>query len=118
MLRVAQTWSYDGRPIPSAGQAGGEENGPVMGVLLRFGYEPVRGFIETIGAMMLLLRRTLVAALRPPYNYGPELVDQFLFALRLGWFPMILASLAFTYGPAGIEVGDFLNLLGALDRLG
>ena len=31
---------------------------------------------------------------------------------------MILASLAFTYGPAGIEVGDFLNLLGAIDRLG
>jgi ABC-type transporter Mla subunit MlaD len=29
---------------------------------------------------------------------------------------MILASLAFTYGPAGIEVGNFLNLLGALDR--
>ena len=89
-----------------------------MGVVLRFGYEPVRGFIETIGAMVLLLRRTIVAALTPPYNYGPELVDQFLFALRLGWFPMILASLAFTYGPAGIEVGDFLNLLGALDRLG
>jgi phospholipid/cholesterol/gamma-HCH transport system permease protein len=87
-------------------------------VVLRFGYEPVRGFIETIGAMVLLLRRTIVAALRPPYNYGPELVDQFLFALRLGWFPMILASLAFTYGPAGIEVGDFLNLVGALDRLG
>ncbi len=89
-----------------------------MDVILRFGYEPVRGFIETIGAMVLLFRRTLVAALTPPYNYGPELVDQFLFALRLGWFPMILASLAFTYGPAGIEVGNFLNLLGALDRLG
>jgi phospholipid/cholesterol/gamma-HCH transport system permease protein len=89
-----------------------------MDVVLRFGYEPVRGFIETIGAMVLLFRRTIVAALTPPYNYGPELVDQFLFALRLGWFPMILASLAFTYGPAGIEVGNFLNLLGALDRLG
>ena len=81
-------------------------------------YEPLRGLIETIGAMMLLLRKTLVAAVTPPYDYGPELVDQFLFALRLGWFPMILASLAFTYGPAGVEVGDFLNLLGAIDRLG
>jgi phospholipid/cholesterol/gamma-HCH transport system permease protein len=86
--------------------------------VLRLGYEPLRGFIETIGAMMLLLRKTIVAALTPPYDYGPELVDQFLFALRLGWFPMILASLAFTYGPAGVEVGDFLNLLGAIDRLG
>src|ERR1700723_2557660 len=89
-----------------------------MDVILRFGYEPVRDFIETVGAMVLLFRRTVVAALTPPYNYGPELVDQFLFALRLGWFPMILASLAFTYGPAGIEVGNFLNLLGAIDRLG
>ncbi len=89
-----------------------------MDVILRFGYEPVRGFIEEIGSMVLLFRRTLIASLTPPYSYGPELVDQFLFALRLGWFPMILASLAFTYGPAGIEVGNFLNLLGALDRLG
>jgi phospholipid/cholesterol/gamma-HCH transport system permease protein len=88
----------------------------VVGVLRI--YEPFRSFIETIGAMVLLFRRAIVAAVTPPYNYGPELVDQFLFALRLGWFPMILASLAFTYGPAGIEIGDFLNLLGAIDRLG
>ena len=89
-----------------------------MDAIVRFGYQPLRGFIETIGAMVVLLRRTLVAALKPPYDYGPELVDQFLFALRLGWFPMMVASLAFTYGPAGIEVGNFLNLLGAMDRLG
>jgi phospholipid/cholesterol/gamma-HCH transport system permease protein len=80
-----------------------------MGVVLRFGYAPLRGFIETIGAIVLLLRRPVVSALTPPFNYGPELVDQFLFALRLGWFPMILASLAFTYEPAGIEGGNFLN---------
>jgi phospholipid/cholesterol/gamma-HCH transport system permease protein len=89
-----------------------------MTAILRFGYAPMRGFIETVGAMVLLLRRTIVASLVPPYSYGPELVDQFLFALRLGWFPMILASLAFTYGPAGIEIGDFLHLVGAMDRLG
>ena len=56
-----------------------------MDVVLRFGYEPIRGFIATIGAMVLLSRRTILAALTPPYNYGPELVDQFLFAMRLGW---------------------------------
>src|SRR5436853_759892 len=68
--------------------------------------------------MVLLASSTIFASVTPPFNYGPELVDQFLFALRLGWFPMILASLAFTYGPAGIEVGDFLKLVGAMDRLG
>ena len=71
-----------------------------MGVVLRFGYAPLRGFIETIGAIVLLFRRTVVSALTPPFNCGPELVDQVLFALRLGWFPMILASLSFTYEPA------------------
>jgi phospholipid/cholesterol/gamma-HCH transport system permease protein len=88
-----------------------------MAAVLSF-YAPLRSFIETIGAMVMLFRRTIVAALTPPYNYGPEFVDQFLFALRLGWFPMLIASLAFTYGPAGVEVGEFLNLLGAIDRLG
>jgi len=68
--------------------------------------------------MVFLFRRSVLAAFTTPHDYGPELVDQFLFALRLGWFPMILASLAFTYGPAGIEIGNFLSLLGALDRLG
>jgi phospholipid/cholesterol/gamma-HCH transport system permease protein len=103
-----------------SGESAAEQRGEwtAVDVVLKFGYEPVRGFILTIGSMMLLLRRTIIAALTPPYDYGPELVDQFMFALRLGWFPMILASLAFTYGPAGIEVGDFLNLLGAIDRLG
>jgi phospholipid/cholesterol/gamma-HCH transport system permease protein len=89
-----------------------------MAAVLTRTYGPLRAFVVTIGAMVLLARRAILAALIPPYDYGPELVDQFLFALRLGWFPMILASLAFTYGPAGIEVGNFLNLVGALDRLG
>ena len=31
---------------------------------------------------------------------------------------MIVASVAFTYGPAGIQAGGFLNLFGAIDRLG
>src|SRR5258706_501775 len=58
------------------------------------------------------------AAPPPPYPYGGEFIAQFLFALRLCWFPMIIASVAFTYGPAGIQAANFLNLFGALDRLG
>jgi len=66
----------------------------------------------------VLTRRTLLAVLRPPYNYGPEFASQFVFGLRMAWFPMVIASLAFTYGPAGIQAAGFLNLFGALDRLG
>jgi phospholipid/cholesterol/gamma-HCH transport system permease protein len=81
-------------------------------------YRATREFVREIGAMVILTRQTLVAAVRPPYSYGPELVSQAVFAIRVCWFPMVLASLAFTYGPAGIQAAGFLNLFGALDRLG
>jgi phospholipid/cholesterol/gamma-HCH transport system permease protein len=68
--------------------------------------------------MVVLTRRTAVAAVRPPYSYGAEFASQFLFGLRMAWFPLVLASIAFTYGPAGIQAAGFLNLFGALDRLG
>jgi phospholipid/cholesterol/gamma-HCH transport system permease protein len=74
--------------------------------------------VREVGAIGVLTRKTFVAVLRPPYNYGPEFASQFVFGLRMAWFPMIVASLAFTYGPAGIQAAGFLNLFGALDRLG
>jgi phospholipid/cholesterol/gamma-HCH transport system permease protein len=55
---------------------------------------------------------------KPPFTWGNEFVYQFIFTLRVCWFPMILASVAFTYGPAGVQAAGFLNLFGALDRLG
>ena len=79
---------------------------------------PARSFAGQVGGMAVLARMTIVAAVRPPYDYGPELVSQMLFAMRVCWFPMIVASLAFTYGPVGVQVGGFLNFFGALDRLG
>jgi phospholipid/cholesterol/gamma-HCH transport system permease protein len=77
----------------------------------------VRG-VREVGAIGVLTRKTLAAALRPPYSYAPELTSQFVFALRMAWFPMIVASVCFTYGPAGIQAAGFLNLFGAIDRLG
>src|SRR5689334_18613419 len=81
-------------------------------------FVPLRGFIAEIGAMVVLTGRTMWSALRPPYPYGKEFVSQFLFALRLGWFPMIVTSLALTYGPSGIQAANFLDIFGAFDRLG
>ena len=74
--------------------------------------------IRELGAIGVLARQTVVATLRPPYTFGPELASQFVFGLRMAWFPMVLSSLAFTYGPAGVQAAGFLNLFGALDRLG
>ena len=68
--------------------------------------------------MMILTGKTIMSALRPPYPYGGEFVSQFLFALKLCWFPLIVSTVAFGYGAPGLQAANFLVLFGALDRLG
>ncbi len=58
------------------------------------------------------------SALRPPYPYGGELVSQFLFVLRLVWFPLLVSTVAIDYGAPGLQAANFLKLFGAIDFLG
>lgn len=81
-------------------------------------FEPARGALEEVGDMVLLTGKTLVAAVRPPYSYGDEFVQQFLFALRLCWFPLMISTVAISFGAPGLQGANFLLLIGALDRLG
>ena len=48
--------------------------------------------------MMILTGKTITATVRPPYPYGGEFVSQFLFALQLCWFPLLISTVAFGYG--------------------
>src|SRR5204863_56584 len=59
-----------------------------------------------------------VSSVGPPYPYGGEVVNQFLFALRLCWCPLLISTIAISYGAPGLQAGNFLVLFGALDRLG
>src|SRR6201994_2965024 len=68
--------------------------------------------------MMILTGKTLTSAVRPPYPYGSEFVGQFLFAMKLCWFPLLVSTVAFGYGAPGLQAANFLVLFGALDRLG
>jgi phospholipid/cholesterol/gamma-HCH transport system permease protein len=77
-----------------------------------------RHLLEEFGDMMILTGRTVWSALRPPYPYGGELVSQFLFTLRLVWFPLLITTVAINYGAPGLQAANFLTLFGALDRLG
>jgi len=79
---------------------------------------PARHLLEEFGDMMILTGRTISSALRPPYPYGGELVSQFLFTLRLVWFPLLVSTVAINYGAPGLQAANFLVLIGALDRLG
>src|ERR1700750_434133 len=81
-------------------------------------YLPVKNLLEEVGDMMILTGKTLVSAVRPPYSYGPEFVGQFMFALKLCWFPLLVSTVAFGYGAPGLQAANFLVLFGALDRLG
>ncbi len=78
----------------------------------------VRGPVEEIGDMMLLTGRTISSAIRPPYPYGGELVSQFLFTLRLCWFPLLISAFVFGYEAPGLQAENFLSIIGAPDRLG
>src|SRR5271170_2501226 len=81
-------------------------------------FQPVRHVLEEFGDMMILTGRTLASALRPPYPYGGELVSQFLFTLQLVWLPLLISIVTISYGAPGIQAANFLNLIGAVDRLG
>src|SRR5271168_2855383 len=81
-------------------------------------FGPPRDFLEEVGDMMVLTGRTISSALRPPYPYGGEFVSQFLFALRLCWFPLLISTVAICYGAPGLQAANFLTIFGALDRLG
>src|SRR2546421_1729621 len=81
------------------------------------GFLPVRHVLEEFGDMMILTGRTIWSALRPPYPYGGELVSQFLFTLRLVWFPLLITTVSINYGAPGLQAGNFLTLFRAVDRL-
>jgi phospholipid/cholesterol/gamma-HCH transport system permease protein len=75
-------------------------------------------FMTEIGGMVYLAWITVLRMITPPFDYGPELVAQFRFTIKVCFFPLILTSFALSFGPAGIQASDFLGLFGALDRLG
>jgi phospholipid/cholesterol/gamma-HCH transport system permease protein len=79
---------------------------------------PAGRLLEEVGDLTVLTARTIWSALRPPYPYGGELVAQFLFTLRLVWFPLLVTTVAISYGAPGLQAANFLTLFGALDRLG
>jgi phospholipid/cholesterol/gamma-HCH transport system permease protein len=81
-------------------------------------FTPTVGVLEEVGDVMSLTGRTISSALFPPYPYGGEFVAQFLFALRLCWLPLLLSTVAISYGAPGLEAENFLTIIGAPDRLG
>jgi phospholipid/cholesterol/gamma-HCH transport system permease protein len=79
---------------------------------------PAKAVFEQTGDMVVLTAKTVSSAIKPPYPYGGEFISQFLFALQLCWFPMMVSMVAVSFGAPGLQAANFLTLFGALDRLG
>jgi phospholipid/cholesterol/gamma-HCH transport system permease protein len=73
---------------------------------------------EQVGSMIILTARTLRSAVRAPYPYGDELVDQVAFTIRLCWLPLLASTFALNLGAPGLQAAGPLHVFGALDRLG
>ncbi len=61
--------------------------------------------------MMILTGKTIASAIRPPYPYGSEFVGQFMFALRLCWFPLLISTIAFGYEAPGFAGGELFGVV-------
>src|SRR5580765_7511231 len=90
----------------------------MVGSAVNRAFLPAKSLFEQVGDMMILTARTLVSAVKPPYPYGEEFIGQFLFALQLCWFPLLVSTVAFGFGAPGLQAANFLTLFGSLDRLG
>ncbi len=90
----------------------------MVGSAVNRAFLPAKSLFEQVGEMMILTARTIVSAIKPPYPYGEEFIGQFLFALQLCWFPLLVSTVAFGFGAPGLQAANFLSLFGALDRLG
>jgi len=89
-----------------------------MGEMAERAYLPVKNALEQVGEVMVLTGKTILSAVSPPFPYGTEFVQQFLFLLRLCWFPLLVSMVALSYGAPGLQAGGFFELFGSLDRLG
>ena len=67
---------------------------------------PAKSLFEQVGNMMILTGKTITATVRPPYPYGGEFISQFIFALQLCWFPMLISTVAFGFGAPGPSGGQ------------
>jgi phospholipid/cholesterol/gamma-HCH transport system permease protein len=89
-----------------------------MGEAAERAYLPVKNALEQVGEVMVLTGKTILSAITPPFPYGTEFVQQFMFLLRLCWFPLLVSMVALSYGAPGLQAGGFFELFGSLDRLG
>ncbi len=78
----------------------------------------VPGPVLEVGAAVVLTGKIFRGIVAPPLEYGAELVAEFRFAAKRASAAILITAFALAFGPAGVQGAGFLELVGALDRLG
>ena len=115
-VKVSSGCPLPGEPREAADRS--EGGAIVVRTVADRAFLPAKSLFEQVGNMMILTGKTITATVRPPYPYGGEFISQFIFALQLCWFPMLISTVAFGFGAPGLQAANFASLFGALDRLG
>jgi phospholipid/cholesterol/gamma-HCH transport system permease protein len=68
--------------------------------------------------MLVLAARTIESAIRRPYTYPVQFLRQCVFLFQHCWLPLLISTVVFGFGAPGLQGGNFLQLFGAIDRLG
>ena len=79
---------------------------------------PMPALVTETGRMVWFTWLVLARAVRPPYTWGPEFVDQLRFTIRICFVPLVITSFAISFGPVGVQATGFFELFGSFDRLG
>ena len=83
----------------------------MVGAAVNRAFLPAKSLFEQVGELMILTARTIASAVRPPYPYGEEFIGQFLFALRLCWFPLLVSTVAICLGAPGLQGANALTAI-------
>lgn len=74
--------------------------------------------LEQIAGMVDLGLQTMRTCVTPPYVWLPEFVRETYLTMTRCLIPVIVSTVAFGFGNAGIQPNNLLNIFGSVDRSG
>jgi len=78
----------------------------------------VRNTFTELGEMSILGGQVIWMAIRGPFDYGRDAVDQMFQILKQCWIPMAVSCTFFGLGAPGLQGGNIYDLFGMPERLG
>jgi phospholipid/cholesterol/gamma-HCH transport system permease protein len=74
--------------------------------------------VEESADLVVLLARTLIACVTPPFSWRPDFVEESFSMIRRSIIPVAVTTFAVGYANGVVEAGQLLGVLGTPDRTG